>query len=175
MAERTPAGAMMRVRRPLRRGAGAWLTVALLALSGPPVAAAAQAAVTALPVQGLRFGTLTPGAAAEVSPLDASRRATVELVGSGAVTLQVELPTALAAGGGALPVRFRAGDGRITFPKSNRVLVFDPNAPVTFHIPPGVGGAYVHLGGEAAPTPRQAPGAYAAAIRVHVVVASSTT
>lgn len=160
-------------RRP-RRLRGAWLLAALLGLLAPP-AAAQRLALTVLPVQELRFGTLTPGAGTVVSPLDAARRATVEVVGAGSVTVTFGLPAGMTAGDRILPLRFGPGDGRITFPRSGRVIEFDPTAPVTFHIPPGVGGAYLHLGGTAQPGTRQPPGAYTATITVNVVVASSTT
>jgi hypothetical protein len=153
---------------------GAWLTAALLALLAPP-AAAQRFALTVLPVQELRFGTLTRGVGTVVSPLDAARRATVEVVGAGSVTVSFGLPAGMTAGSRTLPLRFGPGDGRITFPKSGKVIEFDPGAPVSFHIPPGLGGAYLHLGGTAQPGAGQPPGAYTATITVHVTVASSTT
>lgn len=164
---------MTAIRRP-RAVRGAWLLAALLALLAPP-AAAQRLALTVQPVQELRFGTLTRGAGTVVSPMDAARRATVEVVGAGSVTVTFGLPAGMTAGDRTLPLLFAPGDGRITFPRSGRVIEFDPNAPVTFHIPPGVGGAYLHLGGTARPGTRQPPGAYTATITVNVVVASSTT
>jgi hypothetical protein len=161
----------------LRRGAGAWLLATLAALLAGPCPALAQGTVSVLPVQGLRFGVLASGIPAVVSPLDGSRRATIELVGTGHVSLSFELPATLQGGSGrrALPLRFGPGDGRVTFPGSAQVLVFDPSQPVSFTIPPGSGGATVHLGGSVVPDPRQPPGAYDAGITVNVVVASSAT
>ena len=159
----------------LRGRARLWAALAL-ALAGP-CPALAQGTVSVLPVQGLRFGVLASGIPAVVSPLDGSRRATIELVGSGHVSLAFELPAMLEGGSGrrALPLRFGPGDGRVTFPGSGQVLVFDPSQPVSFTIPPGSGGATVHLGGSVVPDPRQPPGAYDAGITVNVVVASSAT
>jgi hypothetical protein len=163
---------------PLRRRPGAWLAAALLAVSAAPSPVRAQAgAVSVLPVQGLRFGTLASGIPTVVSPLDGSHRASIELLGGGHVTVSFELPPGLVAGNGGplLPLRFGGTDGRVTFPKSGRMLVFDPAAPVSFNIPPGLGGATVWLGGSAEPGPRQAPGAYSASITVNVVVANPAT
>jgi hypothetical protein len=128
-------------------------------------------------VQGLRFGVLSSGIPTVISPLDASRRATIELVGAGQVSVSFELPPALRTDGGApaLPLRFGPADGRVTFSGSGRVLVFDPSHPVSFTIPPGSGGATVYLGGSAEPGTRQAPGAYTAGITVTVVVANPAT
>jgi hypothetical protein len=110
-----------------------------------------------------------------VSPLDGSRRASIELLGAGHVSVSFELPPGLTAGSGGplLPLRFGATDGRVTFPGSGTVLVFDPAAPVSFTLPQG--GATVWLGGSAEPASAQPPGAYDAAITVHVVVANSAT
>ncbi|HEX6749423.1 MAG TPA: hypothetical protein VF092_19160 [Longimicrobium sp.] len=162
---------------PLRRGPGAWLCAALLALFAGPCQARGQGTVSVLPVQGLRFGTLSIGIPTVVSPLDGSRRASVELLGSGHVTITFELPSGLSAakGGPLLPLRFNGTDGRVTFPKSGRMLVFDPAAPVSFNLPPGQGAATVWLGGSAEPGPRQPPGAYSASITVNVVVANPAT
>lgn len=160
---------------PFRRGAGAWLAAALL-LAASPGAAQGNGAVQAIPVQGLRFGLLSAGAATVVSPLDAGRRATLELAGSGHVTLTFELPAGLASRGGAvLPLRFAPGDGRIVFARSSREIVFDPNQPVSFNLPSGLGSATVYLGGAAQPAAGQPPGEYTAAITVFLVVANTAT
>lgn len=163
---------------PLRRGRGAWLGAALLALFTGPCPALAQGTVSVLPVQGLRFGTLSSGIPTVVSPLDGSRRASIELVGTGHVSVSFELPpglTTAGSGGALLPLRFGAADGRVTFARGGQTIVFDPSAPVSFTIPPGLGGATVWLGGSAEPGPRQPPGAYSASITVNVVVANSAT
>ncbi|HET7234389.1 MAG TPA: DUF4402 domain-containing protein [Longimicrobium sp.] len=162
----------------LRRGPGAWwLSIALLALFARPCPAPAQGTVSVLPVQGLRFGTLASGIPTVVSPLDGGRRASIELVGAGHVTVSFELPAGLMTGsaGPLLPLRFGGTDGRVTFPRAGGSLVFDPAAPVSFDIPPGSGGATVWLGGAAEPGPRQAPGVYSASITVNVVVANPAT
>ena len=163
--------------RPLRTRPGAWLASALLAVAASPCVARAQAAVSVLPVQGLRFGTLATGIPTVVSPLDGAHRASIELLGAGQVSVTFELPPGLTAGGGGplLPLRFGGTDGRVTFPRSGSMLIFDPAAPVSFTIPPDAGGATVWLGGSAEPGPRQAPGAYSASITVNVVVANPAT
>lgn len=167
------------VQSALRRGPGAWLSAALLALLAGPCPARAQGTVSVLPVQGLRFGTLSSGIPTTVSPLDGSHRASIELLGTGHVSVTFELPRGLTAGtarGGALlPLRFGAADGRVTFPGSGQSLVFDPAAPVSFTIPPGSAGATVWLGGSAEPGARQPPGTYSASITVNVVVANPAT
>ena len=161
----------------LRRRGRAWPLAALALVLAGPCPALAQGTVSVLPVQGLRFGVLPSGMPTVISPLDASRRAVVELVGTGQVTVTFELPPTLtdAGGRGAMPLRFGPADGRVTFPGSGRVLVFDPSHPVSFSIPPGSGGATVYLGASAQPGARQPPGAYTAGITVSVVVASSAT
>lgn len=163
-----------RLAAALRRGAGAWIAALLLLAS--PAAAQRSSTVSALPVQGLRFGLLAGGAPVVVSPLDAPRRAVLELVGAGHVTLTFELPAGLASRGGAtLPLRFGPGDGRIVFARSSREIVFDPNEPVSFTLPPGLGTATVLLGGSAQPAAQQAPGEYTATITVFLVVANTAT
>ena len=157
------------------KGAWACLFAAALALPGPCFAQA-RSTVTAIPVQGLRFGVLAAGIPSPVSPRDAARRAVTELVGSGQVTLTFSLPAGLATEGGAvLPLHFGPTDGRIVFPRSEQVIEFDPNVPVSFSIPAGIGGAQVFLGGTAAPGARQPPGSYAGTITVHVQVANAAT
>lgn len=157
------------------RAARACLVAALLALPGPCFAQA-RGTVSVLPVQGLRWGVLSAGIPSPVSPQDAARRASVELVGAGQVTLTFALPAGLTAEGGALlPLRFAPTDGRIVFPRSSRVIEFDPHLPVSFNIPPGIGAAQVFLGGTAEPGARQPPGAYGGTITVHVQVANAAT
>lgn len=170
-AERSP-----RAAAPFRRGAGVWLLWAALLLVASPGAAQGGGGVQALPVQGLRFGLLSAGAPAVVSPLDAGRRATLELAGSGHVTITFELPAGLASRGGAtLPLRFGPGDGRVVFTRSSREIVFDPGQPVSFNLPPGLGSASVYLGGQAQPGASQPPGEYTATITVFLVVANTAT
>jgi hypothetical protein len=160
---------------PFRRGAGAWLIAALLLVASPG-AAQGKGSVQAIPVQGLRFGLLSAGAPAVVSPLDATRRATLELAGSGHVTITFELPAGLASRGGAtLPLRFGPGDGRIVFARSSREIVFDPSEPVSFTLPSGLGSSTVYLGGAAQPGASQPPGEYTATITVFLVVANTAT
>lgn len=170
------AGRKSRVPAPFRRRGWAWLAAALLAMPVEPCFAQARSTVSALPVQGLRFGVLAAGMPAVVSPADASRRAGVELVGQGHVTVTFELPPALRTPtGSALPLRFGPTDGRITFPGSSRVIEFDPNVPVSFTIPATAGAAQIFLGGTAEPGSRQPPGSYDGRITVHVVVANAAS
>lgn len=155
--------------------AGAWLVTALLALAAP-CSAQSRGTVSAHPVQGISWGVLAGGIPSPVSPDDAARRASVELVGSGQVTITFSLPAGLVSAEGAvLPLHFAPSDGRIVFPRSNRVVEFDPTLPVSVNIPPGLGGAQVFLGGTAAPASRQPPGSYAGTITVHVQVANAAT
>jgi hypothetical protein len=170
------AGRARRSAAAFRRRHGGWLAAALLALYGAPCPVQAQGTVTAMPVQGLRWGVLAGGIPSPVSPADAARRASIELVGSGQVTVTFVLPAGLtAASGSLLPLVFGATDGRIAFPRASRLIEFDPNLPVSFHIPPGLGGAQLFLGGTAAPGARQPPGDYSGTIVVHVQVASTAT
>lgn len=159
----------------MKRPGGAWLLAALLVLAGPCLAQS-RGTVSALPVQGLRWGVLAAGIPSPVSPEDAARRASVELVGAGQVTLTFSLPAGLESPSGAvLPLHFSPTDGRIVFPRSSRIIEFDPSLPVSFTIPPGFGGAQVFLGGTAAPGAGQPPGSYAGTITVHVQVANAAT
>jgi hypothetical protein len=150
--------------------AGHALLAVLLALAANPRPVPAQGAIVVIPVQGLRFGVIAPGAPTVVSPLDAGGRAVLELVGSGRVTLHFQLPPALGASGEArLVVRFGPGDGRITFPGSSRVLEFDPRLPLALEIPAGSGGVTVFLGGTVVPARGQAPDSYDGGITVEVL------
>ena len=167
---------MRRLPAPFRRHGWAWLAAALLATQAEPCFAQARSTVSALPVQGLRFGVLSAGVPSVVSPADGARRAAVELVGTGHVTLTFQLPPALLTpGGAALPLRFGPTDGRIVFPRSDRVIEFDPSVPLNFTIPPGLGAAQIFLGGTAAPGSRQPPGSYDGVITVPVTVANAAS
>jgi hypothetical protein len=135
----------------------------------PSIASAGLAQVTVIPLQALRFGDLRSGGAAVVTPLDGAHRMEADLVGSGDVTLMFVLPDSLTAGDQDLPLRFGPRDGRITFPRSNTVLEFDPTLPFALRIPVESGGARVWLGGTAHPSSHQAPGSYTAPITIHVL------
>lgn len=145
------------------------LTCALFAGNGP---AAGQ--LTLFPRQGLSFGVLTPGVPETVAPTDAARRAELELVGSGDFNLVVQVPAELVTPEGhALPLQFQAGDGLIRWRKSNNEASFTPGETVTLRIPPGIGGAYVWLGGTAQPVAGQRPGNYSATITVQIIAAGT--
>lgn len=170
-AERT-----RRTPAPFRRQGRAWLAAGLLAVLAQPCSAQARSTVSALPVQGLRFGVLAAGTPSVVSPADATRRAAIDLVGAGQVTVTLRLPAALRTpAGAALPLVFGPTDGRIEFPRSGRVIEFDPAVPVSFAIPPGLGAAQIFLGGAAQPGMRQPPGSYDGVITVHVMVANAAS
>jgi hypothetical protein len=144
----------------------------LLIVLATPGVAGAQVAV--LPKQGLEFGLLSPGSATEVPATDAARRAELEIVGSGDFTVLVIAPDALVSTAGhTMPVTYRPGDGVIRWKKSNNEFPFQPGQTVTLRIPPGIGGAYVWLGGTVEPGPGQAPGQYSGSITVNVVIAGT--
>jgi hypothetical protein len=167
---------MRRITAPFRLHGRAWLAAALLAMLAEPCFAQARSTVLALPVQGLRFGVLAAGMPSVVDPADAARRAAVELVGAGSITLTFQLPPALTApGGAALPLRFGPTDGRIVFPRSDRVIEFDPSVPLQFTIPAELGAAQIFLGGTAEPGARQPPGSYDGVITVQVTVANAAS
>jgi hypothetical protein len=167
---------MRRVPAPFRRREVRLAALLLAMMLAQPCFAQARSTVSALPVQGLKFGVLAAGMPSVVNPADAARRASVELVGSGHVTLTFHLPPALRTpGGAALPLRFGPTDGRIVFPRSDRVIEFDPSLPVQFNIPPGLGAAQIFLGGTAEPGARQPPGSYDGVITVQVTVANASS
>lgn len=175
MGTRRAGGVSVPPLRPAR--VGAWLFAAALLLHPTvPRAILAQSSVAVLPVQGLSFGVLPGSASVVIDPLDSRRRAVVDVVGSGAVTVRFVLPTALVGDTNTpLPLSFGATDGRIAVAGSSQVIVFDPNLPVSFTIPSGSKGASIYLGGTARPLARQVPGAYSASINVRVVVANAAT
>ena len=69
--------------------------------------------------------------------------------GPGTSPCSSSFPPGLRAGGAvrSFPLRFGATDGRVTFPGSGAVIVFDPGGPVSFTLPAGLGGATICLGG----------------------------
>jgi hypothetical protein len=156
----------------LRRTRRLWHLVACASLA--VLTAPAQAQVSLFPRQGLSFGTLSPGVPEWIAPTDAARRAEVELVGAGDYTVLVEVPTALlSTSGSALPLSFGSSDGMIRFRKSNQEQSFQPGQSVEMRIPPGIGGAYVWIGGTAQPTTAQRPGDYGGAITVRIMAAGT--
>lgn len=151
---------------------GRRIACAALLVLGAPVAAGAQVAV--LPKQGLTFGTLQAGVTTPVPPTDGARRAELEIVGSGNFTVVVDAPAALVtASGHTLPVSYGPGSGVIRWKKSNNEFPFEPGQTVTMRIPPGIGGAWVWLGGTAEPAAGQPPGRYEGSITVNVVIAGT--
>jgi hypothetical protein len=147
----------------------------LLALAHPSPAQG-QGAGAAIPVQGLRFGVLTPGLVTQVQVTDNVGRAAVEVTGRGQVTVSFALPSALRTSGGVdLPLHFGPADGRVLIPGNGRVHGFDPRLPFSFALPASQGQASIFLGGAAAPTPSQRPGAYEGEITVTVTISNGNT
>ncbi len=141
-----------------------------------PCPAEAQGSGAAIPVQGLRFGTLTPGMVTQVVVTDNQGRAAIEVIGRGLVTVSFSLPPGLSsAGGGFLPLHFGPLDGRVLIGGSGRIYDFDPRSSFGFPLPGSQGQASIFLGGRAAPTPTQRPGSYDGEITVTVTIASGNT
>jgi hypothetical protein len=132
------------------------------------IGSAAQAAVTIVPVQPLRFGFVQNGGRIVVTPRDSASRMEVQLLGAGHVTVVFELPRSLRLATATLPIEFGSRDGRVTFPRSNAVIDFDPTRPLTLDIPAESGGARIFLGGSTAAPSTQRPGDYSAPIVVQV-------
>jgi hypothetical protein len=129
---------------------------------------ARAATVTIVPVQGLRFGFVGDGGRIVVTPHDSASRMEVQLLGTGRVTVVFELPQSLRLAAATLPLEFGSRDGRVTFPRSNAVIEFDPTRPLSFDIPADSGGARIFLGGSTAAHWTQPPGDYSAPIVVQV-------
>lgn len=154
-----------------------WRHLCLFACVSLPVLAAparTEAQVAVLPKQGLAFGVLTPGTPTVIPATDAARRAELEIVGSGDFNIVVLAPAQLVSGAGhTLPVTYAPGDGVIRWKKSNNEFPFQPGQTVTMRIPPGIGGAWVWLGGTIEPGAGQPPGAYSGIITVNVIAAGT--
>lgn len=146
-----------------------WVTI--VALAAALVAAApARAQVMVFPRQPLTFGTLLPGTPVSVPPTNVTRRAELELIGSGNVTVTVAVPAVLVrAGGGTLPLSYSATDGIYKRFKASGETYFQPGTTFSFNIPSGQGGAWVWIGGRASPAPTQIPGTYTGIITVTVI------
>jgi hypothetical protein len=135
-------------------------------LFGTP--AAAQVAV--FPVQDLSFGILRPGSPEQVATEDPMRRAEIELIGTGNVTITFGLPSEMVSvSGSRLPLQFTKGDAEIEMRGSGKDKDFDPTKSKTIKIKNKEGGARIYLGGLAFPTSKQPPGRYRATITVQVV------
>ncbi len=137
-----------------------------------PLRAQAQGKVAppllALALNELNFGTVFPGIPSSVPVHDPRNAGLFEVSGPPGMSVRVELvlPGALAAGGGAqLPVAFGPRDGYADFSRGRppRGLVFDPHAPVIGVLGPN-GELYLRLGGTALPTRTQPGGDYRATI-----------
>jgi hypothetical protein len=153
----------------MRRMWRGWQIVACAALV-VGMAAPAEAQLTIFPRQGLSFGTLRAGIAESVEPTDSPRRAELEIVGTGNITIDVEVPAAMVSAQGAtLALEFTSGDGLVRWQKGNTEHSFVPGQPLSLRIPPGIGGVWVWIGGTARPTPAQAPGIYTGSITVRLL------
>jgi hypothetical protein len=141
-----------------------------------PGSASAQGPVAVIPIQGLRFGTLTPGLLSPVSVLDNQGRAGIEVTGRGQVSVSFGLPAGLRTKeGGLLPVFFGASDGRVLIAGNGTVHNFDPRSPYNFVLSGSQGQASVFLGGTASPAITQRPGTYEGEITVTVVISNGNT
>lgn len=148
----------------------------LLAIGAGAGTADAQMSAATLPVQGLRFGALVPGAPSVISPADGERRAVIELLGTGSVSVSVESPPVLVSAAGArLPLHLGPGHGRMELQGVAEGAAFDPSRPYTFRIPPGVSGAFLYFGASVLPSATQAPGRYSGVMTVTIVVANTAT
>jgi hypothetical protein len=128
-------------------------------------------------VQGLRFGTLTPGLVTQIQVTDNVGRAAVEVVGRGPGDGELRAPHRAAhlRRRAVLPLHFGPGDGLIVVPGTGRGHGFDPRVPYSFQLPASQGQASIYLGGAAAPTPGQRPGAYEGEITVTVTISNGNT
>lgn len=142
-----------------------WLALAGLTETMP----AAGQAVGITTVQGLRFGTLIPGASQRVTATDEGR-AEVVVSTRGRITVVVNLPTELtsSAGSEAVPVSFDASDGRYRI-GTGQLQPFDPRSPLTVTIPGNAGTLTIMLGGAVDTASNQSSGAYGAMITVQVI------
>ena len=138
--------------------------------------AQSQSGYAVLPVQSLRFGTLTPGLPTAVSSADGGRRAAIEVSGRGLVTVRFSLPGSMRSGTGALlPLQFGPADGQVMNVSNGQVTVFDPRQEHRFTVGGSAGRAVVYLGGTAQPAIGQAPGSYEGEITVTVTISSGNT
>ena len=126
----------------------------------------------ALSLNELNFGTVFPGIPSSVSPSDPRSAGLFEVQGPPGACVRVELilPAALAAGGGALlPVAFGPRDGYADFSRGHppRGQIFDPHAPVIGALGPN-GRLFLRLGGKALPARSQPGGDYRGTIYLTV-------
>jgi hypothetical protein len=156
--------------------AGLLTLVSLLIVALTPDPALAQGSGAAIPVQGLRFGTLIPGVPAAVSSVDGAGRAAIEVSGRGQITATFTLPAGLrTTGGELLPILFGATDGRIVNASNGNVEIFDPRAEHRFSIGGSQNRATIYLGGTALPAANQTAGEYEGEITLRVTVTSGNT
>jgi hypothetical protein len=151
-----------------------WLTMAVAcAALLPGFTANLHAQIAVFPRQNLSFGVLTPAVPKLVEVTDVADRAELEIVGTRGIVFETLVPSHLvSAGGHTLPLAFLNGHGRIQAkvgPSAN----FQPGTTVSFHIPPGAGGAWVWIGGTASPSASQRPGVYTGTITVRIISAGT--
>lgn len=146
---------------------------ALMSLAAWPGHAHAQGGrpLNVIGRQGLTFGTMWSGQAAQVSRQDPLRSGQIELRGMRLTDVQVSfsLPAALTGPGGSqLPLTFGAEDGGVgTTAAITTATGFDPRLPRVAQFSDN-GRLYLFLGGTANPGVGQTAGAYTATITVTV-------
>lgn len=152
-----------------RIGPGIPLRCAFLLVLGPLLPGAVQGQVAALPIQDLAFGLLQPGLPMSVPPSDASRRAEVEVRGSGFLVLDFVLPSEMVSAGGArLPIRFGSSDAIVEYLRRGGTYTVNPNTATFLPIFRFQRGVLIYLGGTVDPAPDQPPGRYVAAISIQI-------
>jgi hypothetical protein len=157
-------------RTPATTGRCAKIVVFLLALAAFPAPRPLNAQVAVFPTQNLSFGTLRAGAAEYVDCADATRRAELEIFGSGNVVVTFSLPSEMVSSAGhRLALSFSNGDAVVELKGGKQDKSFDPNKPYQVKITGKDRGGTIFLGGMALPDASQAPGRYTATITVQVV------
>lgn len=129
-----------------------------------------EAQVTVFGIRGLEFGQAQPGIPVVVSPNDAARRGEFEVTASGRWSFQVVVPAVMTSEmGETLPLAFGPDDIVARWRRSGQSFPLAPGQPRTLNLPPGQGGAVVHVGGRALPAATQAPGVYRGTVVLMVV------
>ena len=152
------------------------LVAATLAQTSPGTAQSPAVGVPNRPFvvigrRNLTFGTVLPGIPTSVPHNHPRFSGEFEIQGTASASVRVELslPLALVASGGAtLPIAFASSDGSHDFPHGlpHRTL-FDPHVPVVAALGPN-GKLNVWLGGTVSPVPGQTSGTYVATISITV-------
>lgn len=137
--------------------------------SAPALAQGGGSEATVVPVQGLRFGPLIPGASSRIGTADVGQRGELQVEGSGQYQVQFILPEAMVSAGGAtIRLDFGPSDAVVVRGTAGSPLVFDPQVGTSLSLTGNVREAQLFLGGTAFPSPNQAAGSYSANITVLV-------